>query len=88
MGFDLPPDAVKNIAYHIVEKSNCKHPFKNNTAGQNWFKGFCRHPPKLTIQKPQSLSYCQAICSNRETIDTFLERLVPFMADLILYQNL
>ena len=75
MGFGLSPDAVKNIAYRIVEKNNRKHPFKNNAAGQDWFKGFCRHHPKLTIRMPQPLSYCRAISSNKETIDTFFGKL-------------
>ena len=75
MGFGLSPDAVKNIAYRIVEKNNRKHPFKNNAAGQDWFKGFCRRHPKLTIRMPQPLSYCRAISSNKETIDTFFGKL-------------
>ncbi len=75
MGFGLSPDAIKNIAYRIVEKSGRKHPFKNNTAGQDWFKGFRRRHPRLTIRTPQPLSYCRAVCSNRETIDYFFGKL-------------
>ena len=63
MGFGLSRDT----AFSIVDKSQRKHPFKDGKAGRAWFDGFKRHHPKLTIRTPQPLSYCRALCSNKET---------------------
>ena len=49
MGFGLHRETVMEMAYEIAEKTGRKHPFKNETAGRAWFKGFQRRHPKLTM---------------------------------------
>ena len=75
MGFGLCADTVKGLAFRIVEKSGREHPFQDEKAGRAWFDGFCRQHPRLTIRKPQSLSYCRALCSDPETIKDFFGKL-------------
>lgn len=75
MGFGLTCEAVRRIACTIVERSNRKHPFQNGIAGRDWFVGFRRHHCNLTIRTPQPLSYCRALCSNKETINDFFGKL-------------
>lgn len=75
MGFGLSREAVMHLAYTIVEKSQRKHPFKDETAGRAWFDGFRRRHPNLTIRQPQPLSYCRALCSNRQTVSDFFGKL-------------
>jgi len=58
MGFGLCPDTVKGLAFRIVQKSGREHPFQDEKAGRAWFDGFRRRHPRLTIRKPQPLSYC------------------------------
>ena len=75
MGFDLRRKTVMEIAYEIAEKTGRKHPLKNDTAGRAWFKAFQRRHPKLTMRKPQLLSYCRAASANQETINDFFGKL-------------
>ena len=75
MGYGLTQEGVMGLVYSIVEKSKCPHPFQNESAGRAWFEGFIRRRPNLTIMSPQSLSYCQAISANKETITDFFGKL-------------
>ena len=75
IGYGLTREGVMSLAYSIVEKSKCPHPFQNGSAGRAWFEGFMRRKPNLTIRSPQSLSYCQAISANKETITDFFGKL-------------
>ena len=75
MGFGLRRETVMEMAYEIAEKTGRKHPFKNDTAGRAWFEGFQRRHPKLTMRKPQPLSYCRAASANQETINDFFGKL-------------
>jgi len=75
MGFGLCPDTVKGLAFRIVQKSGREHPFQDEKAGRAWFDGFRRRHPRLTIRKPQPLSYCRALCSDPETIKAFFGKL-------------
>lgn len=42
MGFGLSRDTVMCLAYNIAEKTDRKHPFKNEKASRAWFDGFRR----------------------------------------------
>ena len=75
MGFGVSREGVMGMAYTIVTKSQRKHPFSKDTAGRAWFEGFPRCHPKLTIRSPQPLSYCRALCANRETLSDFFGKL-------------
>ena len=75
MGFGVSREGVMGMAYTIVTKSQCKHPFSKGTAGRAWFEGFLRRHPKLTIRSPQLLSYCRALCASRETLSDFFGKL-------------
>jgi len=63
------------MAYTIVEKSKRSHPFREGSADRAWFEGFMRRHPKLTVRSPQPLSYCRALCSNKDTITDFFGKL-------------
>lgn len=75
MGFGLTSEAIMHMVYVIVEKCQRHHPFKNNKAGRAWFEGFKARHPNLTVRMPQPLSYCRALCSNKETISDFFGKL-------------
>ena len=75
MGFGLTTEDIMSIAFKIAEKSHRKHPFSNGMAGRGWFEGFKSRHPQLRIRKPQPLSYCRALCSNKETIEEFFAKL-------------
>ena len=71
MGFGLSRDTVMCLAFKIVDRAQCKHPFKDQKAGRAWFDGFCRRHPRLTMRAPQPLSYFRAQSANMETITDF-----------------
>ena len=52
----------------LKDRTQCKHPFKDQKAGQAWFDGFCCRHPGLTICAPQPVSYFHAQSANMETI--------------------
>ena len=75
IGFGLTRDDIMRLAFSIAEKTHRQHPFKGEKAGRGWFDGFMSRHPKLTIRKPQPLSYCRALCSNKDTIEEFFGKL-------------
>ena len=75
MGFGLSHDTVMHLAYNIAEKTNQKHPFKNEKAGRAWFDGLRQCHPQLTIRSPQPLSYCRAMSANADTVNDFFGKL-------------
>lgn len=75
MGFGLSREDVMALAFNIAEKTGKTHPFKGGFAGRGWYEGFKSRHPRLTLRSPQPLSYCRALCSNKETIDDFFEKL-------------
>ena len=56
MGYGLTKEDVQHLAFSIVEKIGCKHPFIDGKAGHGWFDGFKSRHPQLTFYTPQSLS--------------------------------
>ena len=56
MGYGLTKEDVQRLAFSIVEKIGCKHPFTDGKAGRGWFDGFKSRHPQLTFHTPQSLS--------------------------------
>ena len=55
MGYGLTKEDVQRLAFSIVEKIDCKHPFTDGKAGRGWFDGFKLRHPQLTFHTPQSL---------------------------------
>lgn len=83
MGFGLNRETVMEMAYKIVDKTGRKHPFKNEKAGRAWFEGFQRRHPKLTLRKPQPLSYLEQHPPTRKPLTIFLASWERYMDDLI-----
>ena len=73
MGFGLTKEDVQHLAYSMVGKFHCKHPFKDGKAGRGWFDGFKARHPQLTFRTPQSLSYSRAVCANEYVIADFFK---------------
>lgn len=81
-GFGLGREDVMRTAFLIAEKSGRKHPFQNGKAGRAWFDGFCCRHPRLTLRKPEPLSYARAAACTSEKISEFFGKLAGTCAKL------
>ena len=81
MSLGLTREGIMAMAFAIVEKTGRDHCFTSGHAGRGWYEGFTARQATLTHRTPQSLSYARAVCSNKETMEDSLPRLVPFMGD-------
>lgn len=70
MGYGLTVEDVRRVAYKIVESSGRPHPFNNvnGMAGRDWYEGFLRRFPCLTLRKEEALSYLRAIMPRKRSI--------------------
>ena len=75
MGYGLSREACMHMVGNFVSACKRSNPFKNEKAGRWWFEGFKARHPILTIRKPQPLSYCRALCSNKDIISDFFGKL-------------
>ena len=75
MGYGLTKEDVQRLAFSLVEKIGCKHPFNNGKAGRGWFDGFKSCHPQLTFRTPQSLSCARAVAANEFVIADFFSKL-------------
>ena len=65
---------MKVVAYRITASSGRSHPFKEGSAGRDWYDGFLRRHPQLSLRKPEALSYGRAKSANAELVRTSLLR--------------
>ena len=63
------------MVYAIIDKSKPTHPFREGSAGKAWFERFMKHHPHLTERSLQHLSYCRALCLNKEIVTEFFGKL-------------
>ena len=49
MGYGMSVEDVRTVAFHIAESSGRAHPFKDGKAGRDWYEGFMRRFPTLTL---------------------------------------
>ena len=82
MGYGLGVEDSKVIAYCIVETTGRPHPFKNGSAGRDWYEGFLKRHPQLTLRKPEALSYARAKNANAKAIEDFFAKLAAVCARL------
>ena len=75
MGYGLTREMVMCMGFILAEKMHKKHNFKNDKASRYWFEGFMKRHLNLTIQAPQPLSCCRALCSNKDIISDFWGKL-------------
>ena len=82
MGYELTTEDVRAVAYRIAESSGRPHPFNKGSAGREWYEGFLRRHPKLSLRKPEALSYARAKNANAQVIEDFPEKTCCSMCTL------
>ena len=79
MGYGLTIEDIKVVAYHIVAGSGRSHPFKEGSAGRDWYEGFLRGHPQLSLRKPEALSYARAKMLMRKWLKTSMQSLLLYV---------
>ncbi|GFU43988.1 uncharacterized protein LOC108743582 [Nephila pilipes] len=59
-------------AYQLAVRNNISHPFKDKTADNDWFYGFMKRNPNLSIRKPLATSFARTRGFNKE-VDKFFD---------------
>lgn len=75
MFYGLTKRDVCSLAYQLAVRNNIPHPFKDETAGKDWFYAFMKRNPKLSVRKPIGTSFARARGFNKEEVDKFFDLL-------------
>lgn len=57
MYYGLIKSDVCNLANQVAVCNNIPHPFKDETAGKDWFYALMKKNPKLSVRKLMSISF-------------------------------
>lgn len=70
------------LAYELATRNKIQHTFNEDkkSAGNDWFSGFLRRNPDLTMRIPESTSMSRVIGFRRSEINHFFENLTQVMA--------
>ncbi|CAG2057065.1 unnamed protein product [Timema podura] len=78
MGFGMTPKEVRKIAFDFCEENGISNNFDsdNKIAGDDdWFSGFRKRHPNITLRKPTGLSSARANFMKREVVRYYFKRL-------------
>lgn len=80
----LTPSSARRLAFEMAERNNMKFPEKWNEtkmAGRDWFTGFLKRHPQLSIRTPEATSLARATAFNRHTVGRFFDLLETVITD-------
>lgn len=63
------------LAYQYAEKNKICHPFRNDTAGEQWYQNFMLRHPELKLRQPEPTSIARARGFNRPQVELFFQNL-------------
>uniref|UniRef100_A0A2A4JLU0 DDE-1 domain-containing protein n=1 Tax=Heliothis virescens TaxID=7102 RepID=A0A2A4JLU0_HELVI len=73
--YGLTKEEFLLLVFQYAEKNRIPHPFKGGTAGTDWYKGFIRKHPDLTLRKPEPTSIARARGFNKPQVYRFFDLL-------------
>ena len=75
--YGIGKEEICRLAYDVAERNNIDHPFnrQKKTAGNDWFQGFMRRNPNVTLRTPESVSVSRAIGFRRAEVNLFFQNL-------------
>ncbi|KAK7171404.1 hypothetical protein R3I93_003875 [Phoxinus phoxinus] len=76
--FGLCPKEVRRFAYQLATHYGCKFPEQwreTSKAGADWFSGFMKRNPSLSIRRPQATSLPRASSFNQVNVGKFFDNL-------------
>lgn len=71
--FGLTPKDVRKLAYDLAERCGVDHSFNPDSklAGMDWFYGFMKRHPTLSVRVPQATSLARAVGFNKPKVLQF-----------------
>lgn len=78
MFYGLTPNTVRRLAYEYALSNALDMPEswkKLQSAGKDWFWGFMKRHPKLSVRKPEATSLARMTSFNRTTVKGFQDKL-------------
>ncbi|XP_045542072.1 MFS-type transporter clz9-like [Papilio machaon] len=73
--FGLTKEDFLHLIFQYAEANNIPNPFKNGTAGHDFYKGFIKRHPNLTLRRPEPTSIARARGFNRSQVYRFFDLL-------------
>lgn len=73
--YGLSKTEFLKLVYEYAEINDIAHPFKNEIAGSDWYKGFVMRHPDLTLRKPEPTSIARARGFNKPQVYRFFDLL-------------
>lgn len=80
--FGLSPSSVRKLAFECAIEFRIPVPEtwkSNQMAGADWFGGFMKRNPDLSVRTPESTSIARATSFNRFNVDSFFDKLADVM---------
>lgn len=78
MGFGLTVTECRKLAYDMAEQNKLKLPenwVKNKEAGLEWFRGFRKRHPSISIRSPEGCSLSRMTSFNPHNVQSFFNKL-------------
>lgn len=80
--YGLSTKEVRTLAYQLAVRYNIATPLnwsENKLAGPDWFSGFMKRHPQLSIRAPQATSLARATSFNKANVKLFFDNLIAVM---------
>lgn len=83
MFYGLTVKDVRQLAFQLAERNQLTHPFNKNTglAGEDWFEGFKKRHPEISLRSPEATSIARAQGFNAVSVNKFFEILKSVLED-------
>lgn len=87
-GFGCTPLQVRKAAFVYAERRNISNPWgTSKQAGADWFAGFMKRNPDISLRKPEGLSKARASGLTKEAVEGFYHIYSRVATDLNLQNN-
>jgi hypothetical protein len=73
--YGLSKQEFLELVYNYAEMNKIPHPFKNGAAGVDWYRGFVKRHPDVTLRKPEPTSIARARGFNKPQVYRFFDLL-------------
>lgn len=75
MGIPCDKKEMRELVGEYIKASGLKTPFKNNVPGEDWYLGFMKRNPQLSLKKPEHLQKVRKDARNPFVVYDFYDKL-------------